>query len=306
MAHVKDPPKITAVVVTYQNPAMLGNLLGDLLGQSLNLHEIIVIDNSVDDRTTEMVGTGFPGVVYRRMSENSGSAGGFYEGIRMAVGKADYVLTLDDDVRMPPNAVANLLAEMKQRGSQGSNVGAVRAVGASHPFQMPEELQDFSWRGTLFSRVAIERAGLPAREYFLYADDLEYSIRLAEAGFRFFWAPSSVIEEMRKEDKVSHRFFGRRFFLYRDNFRFYYALRNQIHAYRVHHRYWALFRTVRYGAKIITYFVLFNLGECQGIVKAILSGMADGFRSNLGKNGRYLPAGDAFNSTSPRRKERAV
>jgi rhamnopyranosyl-N-acetylglucosaminyl-diphospho-decaprenol beta-1,3/1,4-galactofuranosyltransferase len=296
MTPLKDIPRITAVIVTYHNPAMLENLLDNLLGQSLNLHEIIVIDNSVDDRTAEMIGTGFPGIVYRRMSENSGSAGGFHEGIRMAVGKADYVLTLDDDVRMSSEAVANLHAGMKLRESQGTSVGAVRATGASHPCEMPAELRDFAWRGTLLSRVAIEHAGLPVREYFLYADDLEYSVRLAEAGFRFFWAPSSVIEEMRKEDKVPHRLFGRRFFLYRENFRFYYALRNQIHAYRVHRRYGDLLRTVRYGTKMIAYFVLFSRGECQGRVKAILSGMADGFRSRLGRNGCYLPAGDALSS----------
>jgi len=306
MTHVKDPPKITAVIVTYQNPAMLGNLLGDLLGQSLNLHEIIVIDNSVDDRTTEMIGTVFPGVVYRRMSENSGSAGGFYEGIRMAVGKADYVLTLDDDVSMPSDAVSNLLDAMKQWERQGTNVGAVRAVGACHPFPMPEELQDFAWRGTLLSRVAIEQAGLPVREYFLYADDLEYSVRLAEAGFRFFWVPSSVIEEMRKENKVAHGLFGKRFLLYRDDFRLYYALRNQIHAYRVHHRYRDLLRTVFYGAKVMAWFTLLGRRGCPGRLKAVLDGMADGFLSRLGRNGSYLPAGDALHSTSPQWKDRTV
>ena len=305
MAHVKDPPKITAVIVTYQNPAMLGNLLGDLLGQSLNLHEIIVIDNSVDDRTTEMIGIGFPGVVYRRMSENSGTAGGFYEGIRMAAGRADYVLTLDDDVRMPSHAVANLLAGMKYREGQGIDVGAVRAAGASHPSRMPEELRDFAWRGTLLSRVAIEQAGLPVRDYFLYADDLEYSVRLAEAGFRFFWAPSSVIEEIRKDDKVVHRLWGRRFILYRDDFRFYYALRNQIHAFRVHRRYGELLSTVCYGAKLIAYFVVFDGGGRQARVKAILSGMADGFRSRLGRNGRYLPAGGATREIPSRVQKKA-
>jgi rhamnopyranosyl-N-acetylglucosaminyl-diphospho-decaprenol beta-1,3/1,4-galactofuranosyltransferase len=306
MTHVKDPPKITAVIVTYQNPAMLGNLLGDLLGQSLNLHKIIVIDNSVDDRTADLLGAGFPGVVYRRMSENGGSAGGFHEGIRMAVGKADYVLTLDDDVSMPSDAVSNLLDAMKQREREGTSVGAVRAVGACHPFRMPEELQDFAWRGTLFSRAAIEQAGLPVREYFLYADDLEYSVRLAEAGFRFFWAPSSVIEEIRKENKVAHGLFGKRFLLYRDDFRLYYALRNQIHAYRVHRRYGELLSTVCYGAKLIAYFVLFDGGERQARVKAILSGMADGFRSRLGRNGRYLPAGDGPCKILSRVQEREV
>lgn len=306
MMHAEDELKIAAVIVTYRNPAMLGNLLGDLFGQSLNLQAIIVVDNSVDDGTAKMIRNGFPGVVYRRMPENSGSAGGFCEGIRMAVGKADYVLTLDDDVRMPPDAVANLLADMKLREGQGICVGAVRAVGPFHPRRMPEELRDFAWRGTLLSRVAIEKTGLPVREYFLYADDLEYSVRMAASGFRFFWVPSSVIEEIRKEDKVAHWVFGKRFLIYRDDFRLYYALRNQIHAYRAHHRYRDLLRTVFYGAKVMACSTLLDRKECPGRLKAIRDGMADGFRSRLGRNGCYLPAGDAPCAIPSRLQEEAV
>ena len=296
MIREKHPSKITAVIVTYQNPAMLGDLLGDLLGQSLNLHEVIVIDNSVDGRTADLIGNGFPGILYRRMPENRGSAGGFYEGIRMASGEADYVLTLDDDVRMPSDAVANLLSGMKQREIQGANVGAVRATGACHPCGMPEELRDFAWRGTLLSRSAIEVTGLPVRDYFLYADDLEYSVRMAAAGFRFFWVPSSVIEEMRKEDRIAHRILGKRFFLYRDDFRIYYALRNQIHAYRVHRRFEDLVRTVCYGGKLVVFMALDKRRGCRRSIEAVWRGMADGFRSRLGKNPRYLPAGDVRNA----------
>lgn len=306
MMHAMDRPGIAAVVVTYRNPAMLGKLLGDLCGQTLRPRDIIVVDNSLEDDTAEAIRSGFPQIRYRRMPENSGSAGGFCEGIRMAAATADYVLTLDDDVRMPPDAVEKLFAGMKERLGQGIRVGAVRAVGPCHPCGMPEELRDFAWRGTLLSRAAIEAAGLPVREYFLYADDLEYSARMAAAGFRFFWVPSSVIEEMRKEDRIAHRVFGKRFSLYRDDFRLYYALRNQIHACRVHRRFGDLFRAVRYGGKLVAFLVLFRRQGCRSRLRAIGRGMADGFRSRLGKNPGYLPDGDVPGGCSSRLQKKAV
>ena len=298
--------KIAAVIVTYRNFAMLCNLLEDLLFQSIELDEIIVIDNSADERGVQSIQSAFPGVVYRRMPENVGSAGGYSEGIRMAAETADYVLTLDDDVRMPPDAVANLLAGMRQRQRQGLKVGAVRAVGPNHSSRIPEELKDFAWRGTLFSRAAIEKVGLPLGEYFLYADDLEYSLRMAKEGFRFFWVPSSVVEEMRKGDKVTHCFFGKRFILYRDDFRLYYALRNEIHAYRVHCRFGDLLRTLRYGAKMMLFFVLSKRRGARRGVLTIWDGITDGFRSRLGKNINYLPAGEILCTDSNRLRTKAV
>lgn len=302
----KENLKIAAVIVTYRNFAMLCSLLEDLLLQSTALDEIIVIDNSADDRAVETPQSAFPGVVYRKMPENAGSAGGYSEGIRMAAATADYVLTLDDDVRMPPDAVANLLAGMRQRERQGLRVGAVRAVGPNHSSRIPEELKDVAWRGTLFSRSAIEKAGLPLREYFLYGDDLEYSLRMAKEGFRFFWVPSSVVEEMRKGDRVTHRFFGKRFVLYRDDFRLYYALRNQIHAYRVHRHCANLLRTLLYGAKMMIFFVLHKRGGERVSVLTIWNGITDGFRSRLGKNGNYLPAGEIPCADSNQLRAKAV
>ncbi len=306
MMQTVDMPRVAAVIVTYRNPAMLGRLLGDLCVQTLHLRDIIVVDTSIEDDTAESIRAGFPQIHYRKMPENGGSASGFCEGIRIAVTKADYVLTLDDDVRMLPDAVAMLFAGMKGRLEQGVRVGAVRAVGPSHPAWMPEELRDFAWRGTLLSRIAVEMTGLPLRDYFLYADDLEYSIRMASAGFRFFWVPASVIQEMRKEDRSEHRMLGRRFCLYRDDFRIYYALRNQIHAYRVHRRYADLFRTVRYAGKLMVFLALDKRRGSRRSVEAVWRGMADGFRSRLGKNPCYLPDGDVPGKVLSRLHKKAV
>jgi rhamnopyranosyl-N-acetylglucosaminyl-diphospho-decaprenol beta-1,3/1,4-galactofuranosyltransferase len=282
-------PGITAVIVTYRNPAMLKNLLEDLLDQTRVLLEIIVVDNSTDNGTADMIRTRFPGITYSKMPENGGSAGGFREGIQRAVKRADYVLTLDDDVRMPVDAVEKLLEGFQAQERIDDRTGAVRAAGRVHPFDVPTSMSLFAWRGTLIKRSAIVEVGLPESEYFLYADDLEYSLRLSEAGYHFFWIPASRIIECRNEGKKSTRMMGGTIHYYGDAFRLYYAMRNSIDAYRRHCLPGEAVRTILYGFKVMAFILIFAHKGSPARMKAILNGMHDGVRSRLGKVETYLP-----------------
>ena len=99
---------ITAVIVTFNNPAMLRDLLRDLQGQSLVPERIIVVDNSTRPWADRLAAT-LPGLETVRMAANEGSAGGFHAGLQRALeGRGDAILTLDDDVRMPVDALETL------------------------------------------------------------------------------------------------------------------------------------------------------------------------------------------------------
>jgi glycosyltransferase involved in cell wall biosynthesis len=149
------PPRVTAVVVTFRNPEMLKALLSDLAAQTLPLEKIIVVDNGGGEAASD-----FPRVDYVRMAENTGSSGGYHEGFKRAAGSADFILTLDDDVALPPDAVEKLVAGFfRLEGSV--KLGAVRAVGPEHPATEPTELEVAPWRGTLFKASVVAQAGPP-------------------------------------------------------------------------------------------------------------------------------------------------
>ena len=78
--------KIAAVVVTYNRKELLKECLDALLAQTHPLDSIILIDNASTDGTPEFLKEkGFldnPKIDYVRLSENSGGAGGFYEGMK--------------------------------------------------------------------------------------------------------------------------------------------------------------------------------------------------------------------------------
>ena len=96
--------KIGAVIVTYNNAPMLKLLLEDLLLQTRKPDEIIVIDNASFDNTASMIRE-FSSIRFTRLEENLGSAGGYYEGLKIACERNDFVWTLDDDMIVNEDAL---------------------------------------------------------------------------------------------------------------------------------------------------------------------------------------------------------
>ena len=143
--------RVIAVIVTYNNATMLAKLIHDLLSQTYPLDQIIVVDNSSTDSTLKLLKDSFPKLSYVRMNENTGSAGGYYEGIKAAHEACDLIWTLDDDVRLEKNSLEKLVEGLKELDST-LKVSSVRSVGEGHPYTFPTRLEFFPWCGTLVPR----------------------------------------------------------------------------------------------------------------------------------------------------------
>ncbi len=278
--------RIGAVIVTYNNASMLRSLLGDILSQTRRPDEIIVIDNASRDSTRSVADEFSHDVRYVLLPENIGSAGGYCEGIGLAVENNDLVWTLDDDVSAGKNALESL-EKWLDILSKNNRVGAVRSWPTEvAPFEAPKQIDSFAWRGTLIKKSAIDAIGLPTKEYFLYGEDVDYSFRIADAGYAMFWVPESRVIENRKVNMAYLELWGIKTTVYKDGFRLYYGFRNQIHLYLRHKKYGHLFRTLGYSVKVV---LLLLFVEQRADIKAVFHGMLDGFRSKLGKNREYLP-----------------
>jgi len=167
--------RVSAVIVTFNNVGMLSELLSDLLSQTRSPDQIIVVDNASDDDTPEVMRNNYMEVKYIRLPENIGSAGGYYEGIKAALGNSDLIWTLDDDVRLESDALAELVQGFDKLDST-LNISSVRSVGDHHPRTSPTRLELFPWRGTLIKSELIREYGLPMKECFIYGEDLEYAM----------------------------------------------------------------------------------------------------------------------------------
>jgi GT2 family glycosyltransferase len=191
--------------------------------ESLHGLETVVVDNGSGDGSAEAVATRYPHVELIRAGVNLGFAGGNNAGIRRALDLgADWVLLVNNDATVEPGIAEALAAAAAARPDAGvlackvlfadsdrlwyagagfnPYLGRTRHEGFGRP-DAPGELRDTiraTGAGMAVSRAAIERAGLLDEELFLYAEDLDWSLRIAEAGFAVVYVP-----EARVRHKVS-------------------------------------------------------------------------------------------------------
>jgi rhamnopyranosyl-N-acetylglucosaminyl-diphospho-decaprenol beta-1,3/1,4-galactofuranosyltransferase len=279
---------VVAVIVTYNNSAMLQSLLADIASQSRPPERIIVVDNASSDGTQEAIKTKFPAIDYIRMHENTGSGGGYHYGMKAALEKSHFIWTLDDDVRLYPDTLEELLKGFDSL-KRGCKLGAVRSVGATHPEDHPTRLHIISWRGALFSSEAVSEVSLPLSEYFLYGEDLDFSLRLARESYQCFWIPTSHCVENRNKGKIETRLFSHLNKIYSSPFRLYYAFRNETAIYLKFGDFVPVCRTLLYALKVILFCLIFGGDGKRGKIRAILKGVTDGLGGRLGKNPHYDP-----------------
>lgn len=195
--------KIIAIVVTYNRLTLLQECIAALRQQTLMPNEIIVINNSSTDGTTEWLATQ---AVTTINQPNRGGSWGFYTGIKAAYAKeADWVWIMDDDTIPQKNALHQLVQPIssgvenigylagKVLWTDGTphlmNLPMIRTFDAGHkPFNRFDHqgllvINSSSFVSLLVSKKAIEAAGLPIKEFFIWADDLEYTQRISKHGF---------------------------------------------------------------------------------------------------------------------------
>ena len=284
---------IAAVVVTYNRMKMLRKCLDALLAQTAGC-DILVIDNASTDSTAEACSAyteKHGNIRYFNTGANLGGACGFQWGMRTAVRLGyDDVWVMDDDCYPDPDALEKLMqADRKLEGNYGFlSSKAVWTDGSlcemniqRHSLSVPiqreivndlTEIRIASFVSMLIRAEAIRKVGLPIKEFFIWTDDWEYSLRLSKDFPCYLVKDSRVTHACAKNipaniwDDQPERF-GR----YR------YRYRNDVYLYRkagLHILPYAAARIAKHIAKVILR-AKDRKAERIGI---ILRGTAKGFR----------------------------
>lgn len=201
--------RIAAVVVTFNRLELLQRLI-PRLAETTGLDEILVVDNASSDGTADwlrgQVETSAVPVHTRRLTENTGGAGGFHDGLAWAVERgADLAWLMDDDGLPEPDCLEQLLEHDGRLDFWGPVVvdeadptrlvfpirlpggtrvvhGVADAEAAARDGLIPDVVIPFN--GVLLTRDLVERVGLPRAEFFIWGDDVEYLWRARRAGAR--------------------------------------------------------------------------------------------------------------------------
>lgn len=199
-------PKVAAAIVTYnKKPAVLEllTLLRDLEVPTF------VTENACGDGTREAIAEGFPEVSLLASEANLGGTGGFDCAVLAALSSGcEYVILLDDDVLPDPTCIDLLRGfldrqpdyvmaapaiyiasrpDTLQEAGGGVDLGRPAPVEAWHRFArnpvLPETLEiDYASACCLMVRTeAILRLGVMDWNYFIFSDDVDWSLRLRRA-----------------------------------------------------------------------------------------------------------------------------
>jgi rhamnopyranosyl-N-acetylglucosaminyl-diphospho-decaprenol beta-1,3/1,4-galactofuranosyltransferase len=206
---------IWAIVVTHNRRELLREALAALHRQSRPPDRVLVVDNASSDGTPEMIRADYAELELLALPTNEGGAGGFHEGMKHAyLAGAEWLWLMDDDTIPQPDALAELLAAADRAAHLRPQLLASKALwtdGRLHPLNVPGiERKRFgrivggaelrllpittaTFASLLVSRTAVARYGLPAKHFFVWSDDIDYTSRVLRDDTGFL-VPTSVVE----------------------------------------------------------------------------------------------------------------
>ncbi len=197
---------VVGVVAAYKRPAMLKALLESVSDSTL-LARVIVVDNGFEEEIAEVCRQASVEVTYHRPERNLGCGGGVARGLQLglAEGNATHFCLFDDDARATPGAVDALIQGMNATNAGVAVPLVVNELGqvswfpgltqqkawetVRRPGLIPDEYLricgpepvPFTWSPwpvMAVSAAAVKECGCPRDDFWLCAEDLEYSLRL--------------------------------------------------------------------------------------------------------------------------------
>jgi GT2 family glycosyltransferase len=213
-------PTISFVIVTWNAKEFVTECLQSIRANCTRPAEIIVVDNASQDGTPERVRENFPECRLVQTGANLGFAKGNNAGIDLASGK--YLFLVNSDVKILPGCVEGLMALMESGpkiGLAGPQMlgtdGCVsrstmrfptlwnsfcRALALDSIFRHSRIfagflMGDFDHRRTqdvevlngwfwVVRRQALEQVGKLDERFFMYGEDIDWSYRFHNAGWR--------------------------------------------------------------------------------------------------------------------------
>jgi GT2 family glycosyltransferase len=212
--------KVGIIVVTFNRKKLLRECLESLLKQSYKNFEILLIDNASTDGTHEYVEDLIDGkkLQYFNTGANIGGAGGFNYGLREALKRDyDYAWLMDDDsIAEDPKALEILVEKAKFLKDDFSFLaGLVKWTDGDLCVMNIPKLDEQGWHNkydyykegivpietstfvSFFANMKIvKKAGLPIKEFFIYGDDWEYSLRMRKFAQPYMVTDSVMTHKM--------------------------------------------------------------------------------------------------------------
>lgn len=292
---------IAVIIVTFNRKDMLCNLITMIKEQTRYdlISSIVVVDNASDDGTERMLRELHPDVCHLRLSSNTGAAGGFYHGLKYAHENGfDWYWLFNDDTKIGTTLLEDMERLIKQiysvnlgflkpqrcdGGQRSRMMWRGRHVKKSHVSDDAVVENDIVIFGAaLMPRQVVNEVGFPLPEYFMMIEELDYCLRILDAGLKnyVYWTKEYEAYNLGSDSTGSSAW------------RSYYQSRNQVRLAlcrkNAEEIFWCFWRQMKFMHGIIT-----TPGQRINRIKYRLMGIRDGLIGRMGKTldpvtGTYL------------------
>lgn len=298
--------KLGVVITTYNRINLLKECLKACINQTYKFEKIIIVNNASTDNTSEYLedlNKKNKDILIINSEKNLGGAGGFYLGLKKALKEdVDYILIIDDDAILNKDYNERIIKyiEKKEKNISGYS-GTVKTNNEiqyehrrhlkpgfkcidSNKTEYAKEFFDYelsTFCGLFISKKLIEKIGLPEKDFFIWFDDTEYSIRLKKYG---------KIRNINKAE-LNHKTTLSKKSGY--NWKSYYSIRNQLIIIRKYFskitlfKFIVLFKIMIIGGK---FKYMITKDDYYNYVSHIyIDAINDAKKNILGKNEKYSP-----------------
>ena len=191
--------------------------------------EVIVVDNASTEDEASIIREKYPQVIVIRSEKNLGFAGGNNLGIKEAKGK--YIFLINNDTLFKDFNVQALINRLETSTKIGVVCPKIRFAWDNHPVQFAgyTSLSKITIRNRaigfgeedngqydtphftpyahgaamMLKREVIDKVGLMPECYFLYYEELDWSMMISRAGFEIWYEPACTIYH--KESQTTGR-----------------------------------------------------------------------------------------------------
>ena len=213
-------PEISAIVVNYRRPDILGACLGSLdaaLARTGEQTEVVVVDNASGDESCDLVRTIAPHAKLLEMPDNLGFPTAVSKGIQASTGT--WVLLINNDVEVEPDSIKHMLDAARSRPRIGSvaaqmrfangrdtinsagigvdrlGIAFDRLLGQPVAASEDETIEVFGACGgaALYRREMLEEIGGFDESYFFALDDADVAWRQQMKGWPCLYVPAAVV-----------------------------------------------------------------------------------------------------------------
>ena len=243
--------------------------------------EVVVVDNASKRDEASIISERFPLVKVIRSNQNLGFAGGNNIGIKEA--KGDYILLINNDTYFKDYNIGSLIKRLESSDNIGIVCPKLRFAWGNNPIQFAgyTPLSNITLRNKaigfgeedngqyntahptpyahgaamLIKREAIEKVGLMPECFFLYYEEIDWSMMFTRAGYEIWYDPSCTVYH--KESQTTGQ---------NSPLRTYYITRNRLLLVK---------RNYKGINKYLSYIYLIGIVATRDIIKYILKGRFD-------------------------------